>query len=50
VCHTYLEINNSSKGDKLKPNAKRMTIDIANLTVRQTKWENQYEKAFGELK
>ncbi|KAH0696203.1 hypothetical protein KY289_013685 [Solanum tuberosum] len=39
-----------SEMNEIKSMFERMTIEIANLTVRQTQWENQYEKAFGELK
>ncbi|WMV14349.1 hypothetical protein MTR67_007734, partial [Solanum verrucosum] len=39
-----------SEMNDIKSMFERMTIEIANLTVRQTQWENQHEKAFGELK
>ena len=40
----------TSEMNEIKSMFERMTIEIANLTVRQTQWENQHEKAFGELK
>ncbi|WMV50037.1 hypothetical protein MTR67_043422 [Solanum verrucosum] len=40
----------ASKMNEIKSMSERMTIEIANLSVRQTQWENQHEKAFGELK
>ena len=40
----------TSEMNEIKSMFERMTIEIANLTVRQTQWENQHEKAFGGLK
>ncbi|KAH0696227.1 hypothetical protein KY285_013059 [Solanum tuberosum] len=39
-----------SEMNEIKSMFESMTIEIANLTVRQTQWESQHEKAFGELK
>ncbi|KAG5620623.1 hypothetical protein H5410_005841 [Solanum commersonii] len=39
-----------SEMNEIKSMFERMTIEIANLTVRQTQWETQHEKVFGELK
>ncbi|WMV14992.1 hypothetical protein MTR67_008377 [Solanum verrucosum] len=40
----------ASEMNEIKSMFEKMTIEIVNLIVRQTQWENQHEKAFGELK
>ncbi|KAH0682696.1 hypothetical protein KY290_021283 [Solanum tuberosum] len=39
-----------SEMSEIKSMFEKMTIELSNLTVRQTQWENQHEKVFGELK